>query len=242
MKIMDELREKCPWDRKQTMETLSSLTVEETYELVDAIESGDLQHVKEEIGDLLLHMVFYAKIGEEKKAFTISDALHAVCDKLVRRHPHIYGDVTVEDDGEVKKNWERIKMAEGKRSVLEGVPNALPGLIKAQRMQEKASQVGFEWDRADQVWEKVQEELGEFRESLQDTNPDRKTEEFGDLLFALINYARFINVDANRALDLTNRKFKNRIEYIEKMADRPLTEMTLAEMDELWDEAKELGV
>ena len=240
LKIMDELREQCPWDKKQTMETLSSLTVEETYELVDAIESGDLQNVKEEIGDLLLHMVFYAKIGEEKEAFTITDALHAVCDKLVRRHPHIYGDLNVDDDQEVKKNWERIKMSEGKKSVLQGVPNALPSLIKAQRMQEKAGQVGFEWEKPADVWEKVTEELNEFKESIQASDPNRKTEEFGDLLFALINYARYMDIDANRALDLTNRKFKQRIEYIERHADRPLTEMTLAEMDELWDQAKSL--
>ncbi len=239
---MDELRAECPWDRVQTMQSLSSLTVEETYELVDAIESGDLKNVKEEIGDIMLHMVFYAKIGDEQGAFDIKDALNSVCDKLVRRHPHIYGDINVEDEEEVKKNWERIKMSEGKKSVLEGVPNAMPALIKAQRMQEKAGQVGFEWDRADQVWEKVEEEMGEFKETLSADNEERKTEEFGDLLFALINYARFTGIDANRALDLTNRKFKSRIEYIENTSDRPLTEMTLTEMDVLWDEAKEIEV
>jgi len=239
LKIMDELREQCPWDRKQTMETLSSLTVEETYELIDAIEEGDLQNVKEELGDIMLHMVFYAKIGDEQGAFDISDALHAVCDKLVRRHPHIYGDVDVKDDEEVKKNWERIKMSEGgKKSVLQGVPNALPPLIKAQRMQEKAAQVGFEWEHTAQVWEKVEEEIGELKEAISINNEEQKTEEFGDLLFALVNYARYIGVDANRALDLTNRKFKSRIEYIERESGKPLVEMTLDEMDKLWDEAK----
>jgi len=239
LKIMDELREQCPWDRKQTMETLSSLTVEETYELIDAIEEGDLQNVKEELGDIMLHMVFYAKIGDEQGAFDISDALHAVCDKLVRRHPHIYGDVDVKDDEEVKKNWERIKMSEGgKKSVLQGVPNALPPLIKAQRMQEKAAQVGFEWEHTAQVWEKVEEEIGELKEAISINNEEQKTEEFGDLLFALVNYARYIGVDANRALDLTNRKFKSRIEYIERESSKPLVEMTLDEMDKLWDEAK----
>jgi len=239
LKIMDELREQCPWDRKQTMETLSSLTVEETYELIDAIEEGDLQNVKEELGDIMLHMVFYAKIGDEQGAFDISDALHAVCDKLVRRHPHIYGDVDVKDDEEVKKNWERIKMSEGgKKSVLQGVPNALPPLIKAQRMQEKAAQVGFEWEHTAQVWEKVEEEIGELKEAININNEEQKTEEFGDLLFALVNYARYIGVDANRALDLTNRKFKSRIEYIERETGKPLVEMTLDEMDKLWDEAK----
>lgn len=238
LKIMDELREQCPWDRKQTMESLSSLTVEETYELMDGIESNDLQNVKEELGDIMLHMVFYAKIGDEKGAFDIKDSLDAVCDKLIRRHPHIYGDVNVRDDEEVKKNWELIKMSEGKKSVLEGVPNALPGLIKAQRMQEKAAQVGFEWDKVDQVWEKVEEEMMELKEAIDEEDQDKKTEEFGDLLFALINYARYIDVDANRALDLTNRKFKTRIEYIEANSDKPLSDMTLGEMDKLWDEAK----
>lgn len=240
LKIMDELREQCPWDRKQTMETLSSLTVEETYELVDAIESGNMEDVKEEIGDLLLHMVFYAKIGSEKNAFNIDDSIHAVCDKLIRRHPHIYGDVKVEGEEEVKQNWERIKMSEGKKSVLQGVPNALPALIKAQRMQEKAGKVGFEWDKKEQVWEKVEEEMQEFKAAEQAQNEEEKTKEFGDLLFALINYARFAGIDANRALDLTNRKFKSRIEFIEKESKVGLSQMTLEEMDQLWDKAKEL--
>ena len=236
--IMDELREGCPWDRKQTMKTLASLTVEETYELVDAIEEDDIDNVKEELGDLLLHMVFYAKIGDEKGAFDIGDALHTVCDKLVRRHPHIYGSVDVKDDAEVKQNWERIKMAEGKRSVLQGVPQALPALIKAQRMQEKAAQVGFEWDKIEDVWAKVEEEIGEFKESIAEQNQEEITQEFGDVLFAFINYARHLGVDANRALDLTNRKFKSRIEYIEETSAKPLSDMSLQEMDVLWDEAK----
>jgi len=241
--IMDELREGCPWDRKQTMQTLASLTVEETYELVDAIEENSLSDVKEELGDLLLHMVFYAKIGDEKGAFDIGDALHAVCDKLVRRHPHIYGDLSVKDDEEVKVNWERIKMAEsGKRSVLQGVPSALPTLIKAQRMQEKAAKVGFEWDKIEDVWAKVEEEIDELKESLVSNDEDQKTKEFGDVLFAFINYARHLGIDANRALDLTNRKFKSRIEYIEENSNQPLMEMTLEEMDALWDQAKEKGL
>ncbi len=240
VRIMDELREQCPWDRKQTMESLSSLTVEETYELVDAIESGDLGNVKEEIGDLMLHMVFYSRIAEEKKAFDISDAIHSVCDKLIRRHPHIYGDIKVNDDAEVKQNWERIKMREGKKSILQGVPNALPALIKAQRMQEKAGQVGFEWEHTEDVWKKVEEELSEFQQALHNGHTEKKTEEFGDLLFALVNYARFLDIDANRALDLTNRKFKDRIEYIEQNANKPMSEMTLEEMDLLWEKAKKL--
>ena len=238
LKIMDELRVQCPWDRKQTMKSLSSLTVEEAYELVDAIESGDMVNVKEELGDIMLHMVFYAKIGDEQKAFDIADALHAVCEKLIRRHPHIYGDVEVKDDAEVKQNWERIKMKEGKKSVLGGVPNALPALLKAQRMQEKAAQVGFDWAEKEDVWQKVEEELAELKETLESPSLERRTEEFGDLLFALVNYARFLHIDAYRALDLTNRKFKQRIEYIEAHSERPMTEMTLDEMEVLWQQAK----
>jgi len=238
---MDELRAQCPWDQKQTMETLSSLTVEETYELLDAIEKADLDEVKEELGDLLLHMVFYAKIADEKGAFDIADAIHAICDKLVRRHPHIYADVKVEDDEEVKQNWERIKMGEGKKSVLQGVPNALPALIKAQRMQEKAAQVGFDWPHSAQVWDKVDEELAELREAISDQDEAAQTEEFGDLLFALINYARHQGIDAHRALDLTNRKFKHRIEYIEQHSGRPMQDMSLDDMEALWQEAKGVG-
>jgi len=239
LQIMDDLREKCPWDRKQTLESLRHLTIEETYELAEAILSNDLRGVREEIGDLLLHMVFYAKIGSELGAFDIADALHAVCDKLVARHPHIYGDVQVADDEEVKRNWEQLKLREGKQSLLAGVPNGLPAIVKAYRMQEKAKQVGFEWENAEQVWDKVQEELAELRHNLQRGAPAPEIEEeFGDLLFALVNYARFIGVEPEGALERANRKFKRRFEFIEANAPRPLSSMTLAEMDALWEAAK----
>ncbi len=237
--IMDDLRMKCPWDKKQTFESLSSLTVEETYELIDAIEGKNYADIKEEIGDVLLHMIFYSKMGEEKEEFNIADALNAVCDKLIRRHPHIYGDIEVSDADTVKKNWEKIKMSEGKKSVLQGVPNSLPAIIKAQRMQEKAAQVGFEWSNSEEVWQKVDEEMQEFRIALDKKDKEEATKEFGDILFSLINYARFNGIDANRALDLTNRKFKYRIEYIEKKSPKMLSEMSLEEMDILWDKAKE---
>ncbi|MEO1516675.1 MAG: nucleoside triphosphate pyrophosphohydrolase [Bacteroidota bacterium] len=238
--IMDELREQCPWDRKQTIQSLRNLTIEETYELADAIMKEDMQEIKEEIGDLMLHMVFYAKIADEKKAFDIADALHAVCDKLVNRHPHIYGDVTVENEEDVKKNWEQLKLKEGKKSVLSGVPNSLPAMIKAYRMQEKTGQVGFEWDNSEQVWEKVEEEMGEFREAMQEQQAfEKQEEEFGDVLFSLINYARFKGIDPETALEKVNKKFKQRFEYIEQNAPRALTDMSLAEMDALWDAAKE---
>lgn len=239
--IMDELREQCPWDRKQTMESLRNLTIEETYELADAILEKDLTGVKEEIGDLLLHMVFYAKIADEQKAWDISDALHAVCDKLIHRHPHIYGDVKVEDEEEVKRNWEQIKQKEGqgKRSVLGGVPKSLPAMVKAYRMQDKTRQVGFEWENSEQVWEKVEEEIGEFKEAMATADTQHQEEEFGDLLFSLINYARFTGIDPETALERVNQKFKKRFEYIEAHADRDLTEMSLAEMDALWNQAKE---
>lgn len=236
--IMDDLREKCPWDRKQTMETLSSLTIEETYELIDAIMSKDINGVKEELGDLMLHLVFYAKIGSESNDFDISDALESVCDKLVRRHPHIYGDVVAEDEEVVKKNWESIKMQEGKKSVLQGVPLSLPALIKAQRMQDKAAQVGFEWDDISGVLEKLNEELEEFRKVQLINHKEQMTQEFGDILFSIVNYGRYLGIDTNRALELTNRKFKARFEYIEKHSTKALSEMTLEEMDELWDQAK----
>ncbi|MCW5920704.1 MAG: nucleoside triphosphate pyrophosphohydrolase [Saprospiraceae bacterium] len=238
--IMDELREQCPWDRKQTLESLRNLTIEETYELADAILNNDLPGIKEEIGDLMLHMVFYAKIGDEKGAFDIADALHAICDKLIARHPHIYGDVKVKDEEEVKQNWEQLKLKEGKKSLLAGVPNGLPAMVKAYRMQEKTKQVGFEWENAEQVWAKVEEELGELQENIQNNAPQKDIEEeFGDVLFALVNYARFIGVDPETALERVNRKFKSRFEYIEAQAPKPLKEMTLAEMDVLWEEAKE---
>ena len=237
--IMDELREKCPWDRKQTFQSLRNLTIEETYELADAISEGDIAGIKEEIGDLMLHTVFYAKIGEEQGAFHIGDALHAICDKLVQRHPHIYGDVQVENEADVKRNWEQLKLREGKRSVLAGVPKSLPAMIKAYRMQEKTAQVGFEWEEAEQVWDKVQEEISEFKEALEQELPlEQREEEFGDILFSLINYARFQGIDPENALERVNQKFKRRFEYIEANAPKTLQEMSLPEMDALWEEAK----
>ena len=237
--IMDELREKCPWDQKQTMESLRNLTIEETYELADAILDNDLPGTKEEIGDLMLHMVFYAKIASEQGAYDIADALNSVCDKLIARHPHIYGDITVKDEAEVKRNWEQLKLKEGKKSLLAGVPKSLPAVVKAYRMQEKTAQVGFEWDNTMQVWEKVQEEIGELQYELQNGgSPEKIADEFGDVLFSLINYARFIGVDPETALERTNRKFKSRFEYIEAQAPRPLKDMTLEEMDLLWNQAK----
>ena len=237
--IMDELREQCPWDRKQTLQSLRNLTIEETYELADAILDEDLHDIKEEIGDLMLHMVFYAKIADEKGAFDIADALNAICDKLIKRHPHIYGDVEAEDEETVKKNWEQLKLQEGKKSVLAGVPRSLPAMVKAYRMQEKTKQVGFEWENKEQVWEKVEEEMGEFREAMQEGMPKaQQEEEFGDVFFSLINYARFEGVDPETALERVNRKFKRRFEYIEANAPRALTEMSLSEMDALWNAAK----
>lgn len=240
LEIMDTLRAECPWDRKQTMESLRNLTIEETYELADAILEDDLDEVKEEIGDLLLHMVFYAKIGDEKGAFDIGDALNTVCEKLIRRHPHIYGDTVVNGEADVKRNWEQIKKAEGK-SVLAGVPKSLPAMIKAYRMQEKTAQVGFEWDAKEDVWKKVEEEIQEFKTALNDKGTQAEIEdEFGDILFSLINYARFINVDPETALDKVNQKFKRRFEYIEANAPKDLIDMSLEEMDALWVEAKNL--
>jgi MazG family protein len=238
--IMDDLREKCPWDRKQTFQTLRNLTIEETYELADAILEGDIEGIKEEIGDLLLHMVFYAKLGSETGDFDIADALNAVSDKLIKRHPHIYGDVVVENEEDVKKNWEQIKLQEGKKSVLAGVPKSLPAMVKAYRMQEKTKQVGFEWENAEQVWDKVEEEIQEFKETIQlDMSQEKREEEFGDVLFSMINYARFINIDPETALERVNNKFKKRFEYIEAQAPRDLRDMSLAEMDQLWEEAKQ---
>ncbi len=237
--IMDELREKCPWDRKQTLESLRNLTIEETYELADAILSNDLPGIREEIGDLMLHMTFYAKIASEQGAFDIADALHSICDKLISRHPHIYGDVQVADEEEVKRNWEQLKLKEGKKSLLAGVPAGLPAMVKAYRMQEKTKQVGFEWENKEQVWAKVEEEIGELQDNLRNGAPQADVEdEFGDVLFALVNYGRFIGVDPETALERVNRKFKTRFEYIERQAPKPLQDMTLAEMDVLWEEAK----
>lgn len=238
--IMDDLREKCPWDRKQTMESLRNLTIEETYELADAILDQDLNGVKEEIGDILLHMVFYARIGKELGAFDITDALNGVCEKLVKRHPHIYGDLKVDSAEDVKKNWEQIKLQEGNRSVLSGVPRSLPAMVKAYRMQEKTKQVGFEWKESADVWKKVEEEMQEFKEVMESQTASEKDreEEFGDILFSLINYGRFVGIDAETALSRVNDKFKRRFEYIESKATRDLKEMTLDEMDELWEAAK----
>jgi len=239
LKIMDELREQCPWDRKQTFQSLRNLTIEETYELADALLEENLTDIKEEIGDVLLHLVFYAKIADEKGAFDISDAINAVCDKLIKRHPHIYGDLKVADEEEVKRNWEKLKLKEGKKSVLQGVPNSLPAMIKAYRMQDKAKQVGFEWENAAQVWEKVGEEIAELQEAVTlNFDFEKQEEEFGDVLFSLVNYARFIGVDPETALERVNKKFKKRFEYIEAHADKDLNDMTLAEMDALWNEAK----
>lgn len=240
--IMDELREQCPWDRKQTMESLRHLSIEEMYELSDAIIDGDLEEVKKELGDLMLHMVFYSKIGSEKGAFDVADVLNGVCEKLIHRHPHIYGDVKVKDEEEVKANWEKLKLKEGKRSVLEGVPRSLPSLVKAGRIQDKARGVGFDWDNANQVWEKVNEELSELKKEV-DENSDRIESEFGDVLFSLINYARFLNVNPDDALEKANRKFISRFQYLERESakdGRTLSEMTLEEMDEYWNRAKEL--
>lgn len=240
-RIMDELREQCPWDRKQTLDSLRLLTIEETYELADALLEQDLDGVGEEIGDIMLHMVFYARIAEEKGAFDIAGALHRICEKLIQRHPHIYGDTQVADAEEVKQNWEKLKLQAGKRSVLGGVPLALPALVKAYRMQEKTAQVGFEWDHAGQVWAKVREELDELQEAIAgDQGRDRVEEEYGDVLFALVNYARFIGVDPETALERVNRKFKRRFEYIESRAGDRLQGMSLEEMDALWNEAKTL--
>jgi len=241
--IMDELRSQCPWDKKQTIHTLRNLTIEETYELADAITDTNWKNIKEELGDILLHIIFYSKIGEEQNEFSIADVLNAQCEKLIHRHPHIYGDVKVKDEDEVKKNWEQLKLKEGKKSVLQGVPQSLPAIIKAYRIQEKAAQVKFEWENTAQVWDKVEEELQEFKEVALNPNPDKKRmeEEFGDLLFSLINLSRFIQIDPESALEQTNKKFIKRFQYIELKAaeqNRSLNDMTLAEMDALWNEAK----
>ena len=241
--IMDELREQCPWDKKQTMQTLRHLTIEETYELGDAILDNDLEEVKKELGDLLLHIIFYAKIGSETHDFDIADVANEICEKLINRHPHIYGDVTVENEEEVKQNWENIKLKEGKKSVLEGVPNSLPALVKANRIQEKVAGVGFDWERPEQVFEKVQEELSELQEELKQGNPDRLESEFGDVLFSMVNYARFLDINPENALERTNKKFIKRFQYLEnkaKESGKTLKEMTLAEMDVFWEEAKKV--
>lgn len=241
---MDELRVSCPWDRKQTLKTLRPLTIEETYELADAILRDDLSGVEEELGDLLLHLVFYALIGEERGAFDIASVCDREVAKLVARHPHVYGDIAVADEAEVKRNWEQLKLAEsGKSTVLGGVPRGLPALIKAVRLQEKTAQFGFEWEHAGEVLTKVHEELAELREAVDlNEDPARIEEELGDLLFSLVNYARFVGVDPDAALEQTNQKFHRRFDHVEARAPRPLREMTLAEMDALWEEAKARGL
>ncbi|MCL4126538.1 UNVERIFIED_CONTAM: hypothetical protein GTU68_028913 [Idotea baltica] len=240
---MDELREQCPWDKKQTMETLRHLTIEETYELGDAILDKDLNEVKKELGDVLLHIVFYAKIGSESKDFDIADVCNSICDKLVNRHPHIYGDVVVKDEEDVKRNWEMLKLKEGKSSVLEGVPKGLPALVKANRIQDKVAGVGFDWETSNQVWEKVEEELKEFQFEVNEGNQEAMESEFGDVLFSMVNYARFLNINPENALERTNKKFSNRFQYLEtkaKSLNKDLKEMTLTEMDVFWEEAKHL--
>lgn len=241
--IMDELREQCPWDQKQTMETLRHLTIEETYELGDAILDKDLNEVKKELGDVLLHIVFYAKIGSETKDFDIADVCHSICDKLVHRHPHIYGDVIVNSEEDVKRNWEKLKLKEGKSSVLEGVPKSLPALVKANRIQDKVAGVGFDWETPNQVWEKVEEELKEFQFEVNEGNQEAMESEFGDVLFSMINYARFLNINPENALERTNKKFIKRFQYLEtkaKSLNKDLKDMSLAEMDVFWEEAKRL--
>ncbi|XMO86841.1 nucleoside triphosphate pyrophosphohydrolase [Algibacter sp. AS12] len=241
--IMDELREQCPWDKKQTMETLRHLTIEETYELGDAILDKDLDEVKKELGDVLLHIVFYAKIGSETKDFDIADVCNTICDKLIHRHPHIYSDVKVENEADVKRNWENLKLKEGKSSVLEGVPKSLPALVKANRIQEKVAGVGFDWEKPEQVWEKVEEELNEFQVEVKAKDADKMESEFGDVMFSLVNYARFLNINPENALERTNKKFSKRFQYLEEKAknlNKPLKDMTLAEMDVFWEEAKKM--
>jgi MazG family protein len=245
---MDELREKCPWDKIQTIQTLRQLTIEETFELADAITDNDWQGIKEELGDILLHIIFYSKIGAEQNQFSLQDVIKGVCEKLIYRHPHIYNDpadfeqkVTVNDEEDVKRNWEKLKLKEGKKSVLSGVPNSLPAMIKAMRLQEKAKQVGFEWDNKEQVWEKIEEEKSELLSAVQTGNQTNIEEELGDYLFSVINYARFVNVDAENALTLTNKKFMNRFFEMERMAlanGKLLTDMSLEEMDTLWNIVK----
>jgi len=241
--IMDNLREKCPWDKKQTLESLRHLTIEETYELADAILENDLPEIKKELGDVLLHIVFYSKIGSEKNAFDIADVANSICDKLIDRHPHIYGDVKVDNEEDVKRNWEQLKLKEGKESVLEGVPKSLPAVVKANRIQDKVSGVGFDWEKPEQVWEKVQEELSELNEEIKAGNNENIEKEFGDVLFSMINYARFIGVNPENALEKTNKKFINRFQYLEKAAkneNKQLSDMSLEEMDVFWNESKKL--
>ena len=241
--IMNELREQCPWDKKQTFESLRHLTIEETYELGDAILDKDLQEIKKELGDVLLHIVFYAKIGSETNDFDIADVCNSICDKLIDRHPHIYSDVEVDNEEQVKQNWEKLKLKEGKQSVLEGVPKSLPALVKANRIQDKVAGVGFDWEKPEQVWEKVEEELKEFQVEIKKGNKDAIESEFGDVMFSMVNYARFLKINPENALERTNKKFSKRFMYLESKAKalgKPLKDMTLAEMDIFWEEAKQL--
>ena len=241
VEIMDTLREKCPWDKKQTIHSLRSNTIEELYELVDAIIEEDWQGIKEELGDLLLHVLFYAKIGTEQGEFTLQDAIEGISKKLIHRHPHIYGDVKADDEETVKKNWEQLKLQEGKKSLLEGVPNSLPAMVKAFRIQQKVKQVGFEWENKEQVWEKVEEEIGELNVEIKAGNQEKMEQEFGDVLFSMINYARFLNIDPETALEKTNKKFKQRFQAMESCANDhglDLSKMTLAEKDDLWKQMK----
>lgn len=242
VEIMDDLREKCPWDKKQTIQSLRQMTLEETYELADAITGQDWKAIREELGDLLLHIVFYARIGTEEKQFSLEEVINGICDKLIARHPHIYGDVKVNDAEDVKKNWEKLKLKEGKKSVLGGVPVSLPSMVKAMRLQEKAKQVGFEWENKEQVWEKVEEEIGELKVAVGAADPVKSEEELGDVIFSLINYARFLQVDADNALELTNKKFIHRFTQMEQKAmqhGRDLSTMTLQEMDAIWNTIKQ---
>lgn len=241
VEIMDTLREKCPWDKKQTIQSLRSNTIEELYELVDAIVEEDWQGIKEELGDILLHVLFYAKIGTEQGHFTLQDSIEGISKKLIHRHPHIYGDVKADDEETVKKNWEQLKLQEGKKSLLEGVPNSLPAMVKAFRIQQKVKQVGFEWEHIDQVWDKVEEEIKELKVEVEAKNQDKMEAEFGDVLFSLINYARFLNIDPETALERTNKKFKYRFELMESYANEnglDLASLSLTEKDALWNKIK----
>ena len=241
VEIMNELREKCPWDKKQTIETLRTMTIEETYELADAITNKNWNNIKEELGDILLHIIFYARIATEQNRFTLNDVIETICNKLIIRHPHIYGEVKVNDEEDVKRNWEKIKLSEGKKSVLDGVPVSLPAVVKATRIQEKAKQVGFEWSNKEDVWLKVEEEMKELQAEISLNNKNQAEEEFGDLLFSLINYARFLNIDAENALEKTNKKFIHRfkrMESIAKDANKNLHDMKLEEMDAIWNIVK----
>ena len=239
--IMDELREQCPWDKKQTIHTLRQLTIEETYELADAITGSDWKSIKEELGDLMLHLVFYARIGAEQQQFTLDEVINGVCEKLIARHPHIYGDTRVSNEDDVKRNWEKLKLKEGKKSVLGGVPQSLPSMVKAMRLQEKAKQVGFEWDNKEQVWDKVEEEKKELFEAIESGDTGRMEDELGDVFFSLVNFARFLRIDAENALERTNKKFIRRFTQMEAEAlktGKPLQDMTLEEMDSIWNSIK----